>query len=139
MGRLTINGKDAKATWGMSLDSKGLSALLTPPGAKENVKNSSRAMHGTTVMRNNPRMAARTITVVVQFCAKTEEVFWDRYLSFCEELKTGFLDIETIYQKDVVYRMEYNSCTQFTEFCRGIAKFTLKLTENDPSDRDGHK
>ena len=87
-------------------------------------------------MRQNARMGARTVNVILQFSARSEEEFWARYSSFCEELKTGFLTIETKYQPGVVYRMEYNSCTQFMEYGRGMAKFNLKLTENDPSDRD---
>ena len=133
---LKINGKDARAAWGMSLDQKGLSALMTPPPMKDNVKNVSRAAHGTQVMRQYARMGARTVNVILQFSARSEEEFWARYSSFCEELKTGFLTIETKYQPGVVYRMEYNSCTQFMEYGRGMAKFNLKLTENDPSDRD---
>lgn len=133
---LKINGKDARAAWGMSLDQKGLSALMTPPPMKDNVKNASRAAHGTQVMRQNARMGARTVNVILQFSARSEEEFWARYSSFCEELKTGFLTIETKYQPGVVYRMEYNSCTQFMEYGRGMAKFNLKLTENDPSDRN---
>lgn len=134
-GNLKINGKDAWTTWGMTMDTKAMSALMTPPGTKENIKNSSRTSHGTQVLRTNVRMAARTVTLVVQFSAKTEDIFMQRYLSFCEELSTGFLNIETRHQPGVVYKMEYNQCPAFTEFRMGIAKYTLKLTENDPSDR----
>lgn len=134
-GNLKINGKDAWTTWGITMDTKAMSSLMTPPPMKENIKNTSRLLHGSQVLKTNVRMASRTITIVLQFSAKTEEIFMQRYLSFCEELKTGFLDIETKHQTGVVYKMEYNSCTQFTEFCFGIAKFTLKLTENDPSNR----
>lgn len=134
-GKLFINGKDAWTTWGMTLESKALTALMTPAGMKENIKNASRNMHGTQVIKSNARLAARTVTMTVQITAKTKEAFLARYASFCEELKTGFLDIRTGYQPGVVYKMEYNSCTQFSEYVLEAAKFTLKLTENNPDDR----
>ena len=134
-GQLTINGQDAYTTWGMTLESSSLSALMTPAPMKENLHSESRLAHGKTVTANIPRMAARTVTLILQLTARTEEDFFTRYAAFCEELATGFLDIETAYQPGTVSHFEYLSCTQFTQFMRGIAKFTLKLTENDPSDR----
>lgn len=134
-GKLFINNKDAWATWGMTLESKALTALMTPAGMKENIKNASRNMHGQQVIQNNARLAPRTVMLPVQITAKTKSEFLTRYASFCEELKTGFLNIKTAYQLGVVYKMEYNSCTQFSEYVMEAAKFTLKLTENNPNDR----
>lgn len=135
-GQLTINGQDAYTTWGMTLESSSLSALMTPAPMKENLHSESRLAHGKTVTASLPRMAARSVTLILQLTARTEEEFFTRYASFCDELATGFLDIATAYQPGTVYHFEYLSCTQFTQFMRGIAKFTLKLTENDPSSRD---
>ena len=36
---------------------------------------------------------------------------------------------------NVWYRCIYLSCTQFSQFIREMAKFSLKLNEPDPSDR----
>lgn len=135
-GKLTINGKDAWSTWGMSMDSKGLSALMTPAGMKDNVKNSSRNLNGERVIRGNAKKKARNVSLIVQFSAKSQTEFLTRYMSFCQELETGFLNISTSFQPGVVYRMEYRDCMQFMEYGGlGLAKFTLKLVENDPSDR----
>lgn len=134
-GNLFVNNKDAWLTWGMTLDSKALTALMTPPGMKENIRITSRCMDGSQVIRGNARVASRSVTLTVQISAKTKEAFLARYASFCEELKTGFLDIRTGYQPGVVYKMEYNSCSQFSEYVLEAAKFTLKLTENNPNDR----
>lgn len=135
-GTLTINGKDAWTKWGMTMDSKGLSALMTPAGMKDNIKNSCRRLHGDKVITGNVRYKSRTVSLIVQFSAKNQAEFLTRYASFCEELATGFLNISTSYQPGVVYKMEYRECTQFVEYgSMGIAKFTLKLVENDPSDR----
>lgn len=135
IGQLTINGKDAYAEWGMTMDTTSLSALMTPAGMKDNVKSSSRLQHGTRVSRDNPRIAERNLSLTIQFSAQNETEFFDNYLSFCEELETGFLNIITSFQPNVCYKMEYRSCQQFTQFNRGIAKFVLRLTENDPTDR----
>ena len=135
-GQLYINNQDAFTTWGITMDTSSLSALMTPPPMKSNIVTSSRLQHGQTVSTLNPRMAARQLTLTIQLAAATEEAFFAQYASFCEELETGFLNIRTSYQPDIVYHMEYNSCQQFTQFQRDIAKFTLRLTENDPSNRD---
>lgn len=135
-GQLYINGQDAHDTWGISMDTASLSALMTPPGMKSNIVTSSRLQHGQKVSTANPRMAARQLTLTIQLTATTEAEFFTKYESFCQELATGFLEIGTSFQPNTLYRMEYNSCNQFTQFQRGIAKFTLKLTENDPSDRE---
>lgn len=132
-GELFINGADAY-TWGMSMDTSSLSALMTPAGMKENIRNSSRVQHGERVIIN-PKKAARSVTVTFQITAKTQELFFQRYNRLCQELDKGYLDIKTKYQPTVVYHFEYNSCSQFTQFMRGIAKFSLKLTEYDPSNR----
>ena len=48
-GELTINGKDAYTTWGLSLEETGLSKLMTPAPHKEPVQNKNMAMNGTKI------------------------------------------------------------------------------------------
>lgn len=134
-GQLKINGKDAYTTWGMSMTNGGLSLLLSFPPMKENVKNEYRTQHGVEVDRSNPKMAARELTFPIHFSAKTETQFRARYNSFCNELKTGFLDIEVSYMPNVVFRCEYVSCNQFSQYCMGIAKCVLRVIENNPNNR----
>ena len=133
-GQLYINNKDAYTTWGISLDSKALTTLMTPAGMKENLKVSSRLEDGQRIVCK-PKLKERSLTLTLNLTAATEEEFFSQYESFCEELHTGLLDVKTSYQDGVVYHLEYNDCTQFTQYCRGIAKFSLKCTENDPSNR----
>lgn len=134
-GQLYINNKDAYTEWGISMDGKALSALMTPSGMKENLKIESRLENGRRVISNNAKVNSRNLNLTINLCARTEAEFFRRYASFCDELKTGFLDVRTSFQSNVVYHLEYNDCTQFTQFMRGIAKFTLKCTENNPEDR----
>ena len=132
---LFINGKDAYLTWHAYFDSSSMSALMTPAPMKQFVSNSSRLIDGEESLPINPRLDSREITLVIQFSANSESDFFSRYSSFCEELSKGRIEIKTIYQNDVVYRFDYIQCSQFSEFLRGIGKFTLKLKEPDPTDR----
>lgn len=132
---LYINGIDAHAAYGITLDENGLSSLMTPPGMKDSVKNSSRLEHGTRVIPKNARMQARTLTIGINLVAPTRDQFFARYQAFCQVLATGYLDILTRYQPGIEYHLEYNDCSQFSEYHLGIGKFLLKLTEHDPSDR----
>ena len=130
-----INGKDAYSTWGITMDTTSLSALMAPPPVKAFVESKSRLQDGKQVVLNNPRLDERDLTLTLQLTARTEAQFFERYASFCEELKTGWLEVRTCYQPSVLYRFVYLSCQQFTQFVRGYAKFALKLTEPDPSRR----
>jgi ATP-dependent helicase YprA (DUF1998 family) len=135
-GDLYINNKDAYATWGISLDETSLSALMTPAPSKPFVENKSRLEHGKQIIANNPKVDERNITLQINLTASNEVLFFARYTSFCQELETGLLYIRTKYQSDVMYRTVYLSCQQFSQFMRGIAKFSLKLNEPNPKDRN---
>lgn len=135
-GELFINGKDAYAEWGISLDDTSLSALMTPPPNKELIENSSRLEHGKRVITDNVKVDERNLTLQINLTAPTKDLFFDRYLSFCNELKTGTLNIRTKYQPAVLYRTIYVSCNQFSQFMQGIGKFVLKLNEPNPENRN---
>lgn len=135
-GELFINGKDAYTTWGISMDETSLSALMTPPPSKPFIENKSRLEHGKRVIRTNPKVDERDLTLQINLTAKNEEQFFARYLSFCVELETGSLNIRTKYHPYILYRTTYVSCQQFSEFMRGIGKFVLKLNEPNPKDRN---
>ena len=135
-GELFINGKDAYTTWGISMDETSLSALMIPPPSKPFIENKSRLEHGKRIIRTNPKVDERDLTLQINLTAKNEEQFFARYLSFCGELETGSLNIRTKHRPDVLYRTTYVSCQQFSEFMRGIGKFVLKLNEPNPKDRN---
>jgi len=134
-GQLYINNKDAYATWGVCMDNQCLSTLLTPQANKESIRNTSRLLDGDIVISTNPKMASRDLTLTLNLIASSDEDFFDKYSAFCTELNAGTLNIKTSFQPDVTYKMIYLSCTQFTQFQRGIAKFSLKVTEPNPNDR----
>ena len=128
---LRINGKDAYTTWGISMDNNALSELMTPSSNKTFIENESRLEHGKRVVIANPRVDVRNLTLQINLTASSVEQFFERYNS----LATGALEIETKYQPKVVYKTIYQSCSQFSQFMRGIGKFSLKLYEPNPNDR----
>lgn len=134
--QLYINGKDAYITWGIFMDDTAMSALMTPAPNKEFISNKYRNKDGKHVIKHNPRLDERDITIGFNMVAKDEETFLDNYSKFCEEvLATGELVIRTKFQPNVYYRCIYSSCTQFSQFIRQMAKFSLKLNEPDPTNR----
>ena len=135
-GQLYINGSDAYTTWGISLDSTGLSAILTPPPLKDMIQNASALEHGTRVVRTGRKYDSRTITVNFNISAPTEASFMTRYNNFCSQvLATGQLNITTSFTGIKVFRFDYLSCQSFSEYSRGVGKFVLRLFESNPDDR----
>lgn len=134
-GQLKINGKDAYITWGISMDDTSLSALMTPPAVKPYISNDDRTKHGKEYLTAPVYVDSRDLTLQLNLTAKDEEHFFARYIAFCEVLAKGVLDIETSFQPGVVYHCVYQSCSQFSQFMRGIGKFVLKVTEMNPNNR----
>lgn len=136
---LIINGKDARKEWGIVTTSSTLSALLTPPGMKERATFTSRLEDGSRIDNYEPKVASRDLNLELQMTAENPEEFYERYSSFCEELEKGCIDISTTDRRGVVYHLLYNSCSQYTQFCRGMATLSLKVTEPNPKDRGTHE
>ena len=134
-GELFINEKDAYTEWGISMDTTSLSSLMTPPPMKDFIENKSRLRPGKSVITSNVYVDERDVTISFHLTAKDEFSFFKQYESFCNELEKGTLDIRTKYQPNTVYRMIYISCNQFSQYFRGIAKFSLKLNEPNPKNR----
>lgn len=134
--QLYINGKNAFTEYGIFMDDTSLSTLMTPAPNKEFISNKYRSKDGKRVIRHNPRLDEREITVSFNMTAGSVETFLANYHKFCEDvLATGEVTIHTSLLPDVWYRCVYLSCSQFSEFIREMAKFTLKLNEPDPTDR----
>lgn len=135
VGQLIINGKDAYSNWGITLDDTSIAALMTPPPAKDFTENKSRSIDGKVVNVKNPRLDERNIQLSINITAPDREIFLSRYGSFCEELTTGKLDIQTAFTGSSVYRTIYKDCRQFEQFNGRIGKFILTLNEPNPAIR----
>lgn len=135
-GKLIINGKDAYKEYGIFMDDTALSTLMTPAPNKEFISNKYRSKNGKRVIMHNPCLDEREITVGFHLSAPNVDTFLAKYEKFCKEvLATGEMVINSSFQPKVWYRCVYISCTQFSQFMREMASFSLKLNEPDPSDR----
>ena len=137
---------DAYDSYGVSFSDTALSALVTPAPNKEPIQNKSRLQHGKRVVRNEDyvKKDEREVTLEMHISAANKAEFWTKYNAFCDEiLDYGHIDIK---HKDITYvddgtvkhkvfRMNYLSCTQFSEFMQQLAKFSLRLSEPDPANR----
>ena len=137
VGELYINGMDAFTEYGMSMESSALSSLMTPPPNKEFIENKSRKENGKRVVTSNPMVDERELSLQFHIKANGKSDFMAKYSKLCDVLASGTLEISTSYQQGVVYRMIYVSCTQFSEYRLGMAKFTLRLNEPNPTNRNG--
>lgn len=72
-GEFYINGKDCYTTWGISMDTSSLSALMTPSPLKEFIENKSRLEHGKRVLTSNPKIDERNITLTFNLTAKRKK------------------------------------------------------------------
>lgn len=132
---LKINGKDAKGEWGILTTGNTLSALLAPPPMKDLPSFNSRLEHGTRIDSSNPKVAQRELNLEIQMTADSPAQFYARHDAFCQELEKGTFTLSTTDRPEVVYRLLYSSCTQYTQFCRGIATLSLKCIEPNPKNR----
>lgn len=128
---------DAYERYGVTLDETGLSRLMTPAPNKQPVENKSELEDGKRIVSGTkPKKGERNIALLMNLTASSEASFFERYALFCSEiLDYGYIRMKTGYQSGVVYKMTYVDCTQFSEFRRGMAKFTLSLNEPNPNDR----
>lgn len=136
IGELYINGVDAYEEYGLSMESSALSALMTPPPNKEYIENKSRNEHGKKVVNVEPRVDERDLNLPVHIVASSRSEFLSKYSRLCEVFANGSINISTSYQSDKVYRCNYISCSQFAEYRQKMAKFTLRLNEPNPYDRN---
>lgn len=135
-GDLFINGYDAYARYGVSLEQGGLTALMTPAPMKDLIESRRRREHGKRVVNDTPRYDDRDITLPLHLTARDTEDFLRKYSLFCSEvLAKGRMEISTRYESGVVYRCDYVNCTQFSEFRTVYAAFSLRLNEPDPTNR----
>lgn len=135
---LIINGKDAKSVWGVLSTSNTLSALMAPCSMKERPTFSSRLEHGTRIDNSDPKVAQRDLNLEIQMTAQSPEQFYARHAAFCSELEKVAFDLVASDRPSVVYHLLYDSCPQYTQFCRGIATLSLRCTEPNPKDREPH-
>lgn len=136
-GEVFINDLDAFENWGISFTDKSISTLMEPEPLKNPVENKSTTRDGKQIRKDDqPKVDERDLTLAVQLYARNRTELFSRLKSFKTELKKRRIVIRTKYEPGVYYRCDYQSCTQYTSFHRGLATFSLKLNEPNPNNRD---
>ena len=136
-GEVFINDLDAFENWGISFTDKSISTLMEPEPLKNPVENKSTTRDGKQIRKEDqPKVDERDLTLAVQLYARNRTELFSRLKSFKTELKNRRIVIRTKYEPGVYYRCDYQSCTQYTSFHRGLATFSLKLNEPNPNNRD---
>lgn len=132
---LTINNQVAATTFGVYLDELALTSRMTPAPNKEFISSESRLEHGKVVLPLNPRKDSREFSIQLNMSASNFEDFLSKYALLCKEFDKGTLNLTTRFQPDVVYKLYFLKCTQFSQYFNGIAKFILQVEEPNPYDR----
>lgn len=129
---LIINGYNAREIWGVITTPNTISALLAPAPMKEYATFTSRTENGSRIDMSYPRVGSRELNLELQMIAGTPRDFYARHGSFCRMLRRGKFNLSLSDRPDIVYHLVYNSCSQYTQFCRGMATLSLKCTEPNP-------
>lgn len=137
MGNLLINGKDALQEWGVRMGTGFLDAIDVPCQMKEYIENDSRLEHGKRVITNNPKIAARILTLPFTIHGDTESDYQTKKKAFYDELYKGKLDIQIPIVSDEVYHLVYTggSTSYAQNRQRTFCKFSVKFQEPNPSNR----
>lgn len=130
--------------WGVFIAETSITALMTPAPLKSYITNKSALSDGKQVLTdsgNKPKVDERDVQLVFGLRAKSLAQFLTRYRSFCAELAKGAMNLTVeisegdTYLKETYY-LNYNSCSQYSEFNGRLARFVLKVTEPNPRHRD---
>lgn len=134
---LKINGRDAREAFGVIPGTKVLAALMAPPETKEPIVNSSRLSDGVqiTVPTGSHRYKERDVNLDVAITASNILVLFARLNGLMGELRKPVVEVifnRLPFQK---FKLCYKGCTQYTQFNGRLAKFVLRFTEPDPTNR----
>ncbi|KAA6326857.1 hypothetical protein EZS27_024089 [termite gut metagenome] len=142
-GLLYINEQDVYAVYGAFLceDKKGehtnYSALLKPPAMKPYTAVDFREQDGEKLPQTlTPAFEAREVTLQFALYATTKANFVQKYMSFVQLLKSGWLQIY-LPELNKIYKMYYVSCTGYTQLTPLDAgtiagRFAVKFREPVP-------
>lgn len=135
-GELFINNQDAYTTYGAWVESVSPFRQFAP--MKEYVTNKSPLRNGKEVNPTAPKVDERDITLTLCIEGRTEAQMESRLDALETVLRSGLMEIRIPTHNSKIYRCNYTSCTQFSDFNGRLAKFILKLNEPNPADRGEH-
>lgn len=135
-GQLTINGRDAYTTWGVSLGEGSVAELLTAPDVKDYVTNDCPNEDGIRVsITDGLRYKSREVQLNICITSRGESDYLAKYRSFMEELKKGVSEWVLMSDSSTHYRLVYEKMSSFAQIRFKIAKFVLNMVEPNPANR----
>lgn len=137
MAELIINNKDAFQQWGVRMGDGFLDTIDAPNSMKAFVENESRLEHGKRVIVENPKVAAREITLGFHIQGYSESDYQTKKRSFFNELEGGTIHINVPALGEDVYKLIYlgKSITYNLTRNRTSSKISAKFIEPNPKDR----
>lgn len=125
-------------TFGITLVRGWREALLTPAPVKSYVTNSSRLEDGERIIAlpENAKMDKRDVSISFFMEGNSQEDYLAKYEAFLNKIAYSgqfCLKIPVLHR---IYKLVYSSCSQFGDYGLKRGKFTLKLTESNPNDRE---
>ena len=130
-GLYEINGEDAYTRYGVVLDYDSLGSLLAPPPMKDVIENDSPLSDGVE-LGDMPKVAKRNITLIFHLYASSAAQAQQHYESFVSMLLSAPFKLKVM-RTGITYNLRYKSSTGFVPWYYSHAKFTLSVTEPDPT------
>ena len=137
IGDLLINGKDAFATWGVSMGKGFIDALHELPGKKEYITNDNRLVDGVGYCSVIPKSNQRQVTLTFTIIGISPADFSSKRDAFFNELDKGDVSISVPQDCPSVYHLKFMDSTgsygQNTQ--RTFCKVGVKFVETNPKNR----
>ena len=119
--------------WGVGLEDGALDVLMTFRPNKEPVVNKNVTAQGAYYVTGGGLVDERTVSVPFHIVAANKADFLLKRNGFYNAIKGSQQGSLLVFQVanpvEVTYKMYYVSCTQYTQFLNGMAKFMLTLYE----------
>ena len=126
------------STYGVTLTRGWREALLTPPPVKSFVSNDSRLENGVSVLAaaKYAKKDKRDVSLSFFLEGSTQEDYLDKYEAFLEKIAyNGEFCLKVPCLKRV-FKFVYTQCSKYGDYGLKKSNFTLRLTENNPNDRE---
>ena len=136
-GQLTINGRDAYTTWGVSLGEGSVAELLTAPDVKDYVTNDCPNEDGVRVMipSDGLKYKQRQVQLTINISSRNGADYLEKYRSFVSTLKKDITIWRLSEDSSVTYRLVYEKMENFSQVDFKLAKFVLNMIEPNPANR----
>ena len=125
-------------SFGVTLVRGWREALLTPPPVKSYISNSNRKQDGINALTAPEfcKKDKRDVELPFYIEGSNEEEYLSNLSDFFEKIAySGEISLK-VPQLRTVYKLVYTSCSKFGDYGLKRGTFTLKMTENNPGNRE---